>query len=156
MLRSGMMGWLTIMLDTTDWTEEQHVVAKKEFQIYKMKLRPFIRDASLFHISPRPDGVRWDGMEYYDSYRGTGVVYAFRGSTEAESSHRFTLRGLDPSKTYQLHFQDRTSPDRSMSGATLMSKGLTVSLGKPNTSELVFFDAVSPPTVGKTTGASEP
>ena len=156
MLRSGMMGWLTIMLDTTDWTEEQHVVAKKEFQIYKMKLRPFIRDASLFHISPRPDGVRWDGMEYYDSYRGTGVVYAFRGSTEAESSHRFTLRGLDPSKTYQLHFQDRTSPDRSMSGATLMSKGLTVSLGKPNTSELVFFDAVSPPTVGKTTRASEP
>src|SRR5204862_7300815 len=28
MLRSGMMGWLTIMLDTTAWSDEQHKVAK--------------------------------------------------------------------------------------------------------------------------------
>ena len=41
MLRSGMMGWLTIMLDTTAWTDEQHAVAKDEFEIYKTKLRPF-------------------------------------------------------------------------------------------------------------------
>ena len=140
MLRSGMMGWLTIMLDTTAWTGEQHAAAKQEFQVYKTKLRPFIRDASLFHISARPDGVRWDGMEYYDSHTGKGVVYAFRGSTEAESSHTFVLRGLDPSRTYQLHFQDHTNPDRSTAGKVLMSKGLRVSLGQPNNSELIFFE----------------
>ena len=32
MLRSGMMGWLTIMLDTNAWTEQQHAAAKEEFE----------------------------------------------------------------------------------------------------------------------------
>ena len=30
MLRSGMMGWFTIMLDTNAWTQEQHEAAKEE------------------------------------------------------------------------------------------------------------------------------
>ena len=51
MLRSGMMGWLTIMLDTTAWTPEQHAAAKKEIALYKTQLRPLIRDADLYHIS---------------------------------------------------------------------------------------------------------
>src|SRR5581483_5325422 len=29
MLRSGMMGWLSIMIDTTSWNSEQHLVAKE-------------------------------------------------------------------------------------------------------------------------------
>ena len=142
MLRSGMMGWLTIMLDTTAWTAEQHAVAKEEFQIYKTRLRPLIREAMLFHISARPDGVRWDGMEYYDPKTGKGVVYAFRGSTEAESSHTFTLQGLSPSSMYRVQFHDGSSPDRSMSGSELMRQGLTVSLAKPNSSDLIFFDRI--------------
>jgi alpha-galactosidase len=57
MLRSGMMGWMTIMFDTTQLTSEQHAAAKEEFRIYRTKLRGFIRDAELYHISARPDGV---------------------------------------------------------------------------------------------------
>jgi hypothetical protein len=140
MLRSGMMGWLTIMLDTSAWTQEQHAVAKEEFQLYKTKLRPLIRDASLFHISARPDGVHWDGMEYYDPKTGKGVVYAFRGSTEVESSHSYILWGLDASSVYSLHFSDGSSADRTIGGTELMRQGLTVSLAKPNSSELIFFD----------------
>jgi alpha-galactosidase len=150
MLRSGMMGWLTIMLDTTTWSEEQHTVAKQEFQVYKTKLRTFIRDASLFHISLRPDGVRWDGMEYYDAKSGRGVVYAFRGTTEVESEHVFRLQGLDPSKSYTLHFQDRTASDHAVSGQELMKKGLSITLAKPNSSELVFLEierSISPPAI---------
>jgi len=45
MLCSGMMGWLTAMMDTTSWTSEQHAIAKDEFQLYKKKLRPLIRNA---------------------------------------------------------------------------------------------------------------
>jgi melibiase-like protein/glycosyl hydrolase family 36 len=140
MLRSGMMGWLTIMLDTSAWTAEQHAVAKQEFQIYKATLRPFIRDASLFHICARPDGIHWDGMEYFNPKARKGVVYAFRGSTETESSHSYILQGLNASTTYTLHFQDGSSADRSVHGAELMRQGLTVSLAKPNSSELIFFD----------------
>ena len=140
MLRSGMMGWLTIMLDTTAWTEEQHNVAKREFQVYKSQLRPLIRDASLFHISPRPDGVHWDATQYCDPRSGKGVVYAFRGSTETESVHRYTLHGLNASRVYALRFQDHSSPDRRASGAELMKTGLSVTLNNPNSSELIFLE----------------
>jgi alpha-galactosidase len=142
MLRSGMMGWLTIMLDTTAWTKEQHDVARQEFQNYKARLRPLIRDASLFHISARPDGVAWDGMEYFDPKTGKGVVYAFRGSNPAESSHTYILQGLNASRTYTLEFHDIHSADRTLQGAQLMRNGLSVSLSQPNSSELVFFEEV--------------
>ena len=65
-----MMGWLTVMQDTNAWTPKQHVAAKEEFALYKEKLRPFIRDADLYHISLRPDGVHWDAIEYHDTRRG--------------------------------------------------------------------------------------
>lgn len=143
MLRSGMMGWLTIMQDTNAWTAEQHTVARHEFEIYKTRLRPLIRDASLFHISERPDGAKWDGMEYFDTEKERGVVYAFRGSNKNDPSHGFRFKGLSFKKIYRVHFEDQTAPDRRMSGEELMRKGVQVHLAQPNSSELIFFEAVS-------------
>jgi alpha-galactosidase len=144
MLRSGMMGWATIMLDTTVWTEEQHKAAKAEFELYKAVLRPFIRDAQLYHISARPDGVHWDGMEYFDPARGKGVVYAFRGSVENERAHVFRLQGVKPEHTYLLHFQNQSSPDTVVKGTVLLEKGLEVELASPNSSELIFLNEIKP------------
>jgi hypothetical protein len=143
MLRSGMMGWLTIMLDTTAWSLEQHRVAKAEFDLYKSQLRPFIRDAELYHISPRPDGIHWDGMEYFDPARKAGVVFAFRSWIENQESQTFRLMGVRSDKVYNLHFQDQTSPDQQMTGRALIEKGLTVSLPAPNSSELIFIKEVA-------------
>jgi disulfide oxidoreductase YuzD len=140
MLRSGMMGWLSIMQDTTAWTAEQHQAAQREFAMYKRRLRPLIRDASLFHISQRPDGVRWDAIEYFDPQSSRGAVYVFRGTTVDESSHNFVLRGLRASSTYKLEFADGSSPTGSASGRQLMSTGLRVTLKSPLTSELVFIE----------------
>src|SRR5947209_11111089 len=140
MLRSGMMGWLTVMLDTTAWTEQQHTAAKQEIQLYKQQLRTFIRDADLYHIGPRPDGIHWDGIEYFDPLRKKGVVYAFRGSTQGENKHVFNLHGLTAEKKYQLRFHDRSAPDRVVSGRDLLESGLAVSLSVPNSSELIFID----------------
>ncbi len=140
MLRSGMMGWFTIMLDTNAWSPEQHAAAKEEIDLYKKELRPLIRDANLYHISARPDGVHWDGIEYWDRNRKRGVLYAFRGSTEAENSHTFPLRGLDLSARYRLRFHDHTSPDRTASGEELMQVGLSVNLNLPNSSDLIFIE----------------
>ena len=139
MLRSGMMGWTTIMQDTTAWTAQQHAAAKEEFATYKKFLRPLIRDADLYHISPRPDGVHWDGVEYINPVDGQGVVYAFRGSGTSESHHIFRLRGLSAAKEYQLQFHDHTSPDRIVSGIDLMQHGLRVHLTLPISSELIFL-----------------
>lgn len=142
MLRSGMMGWLTIMLDTNAWTAEQHAAAKQEIQLYKKDLRPLIREADLYHISERPDGIHWDGIQYFDPRTGRGVVYAFRGSSESDSAHTFLLQGLNAADQYRLRFHDHTSADQTVSGQTLLSGGLKVTLGRPNSSELIFMEKV--------------
>jgi Glycosyl hydrolase family 36 C-terminal domain len=138
MLRSGMMGWLTIMIDTNAWSPEQHAEAKNEIALYK-ELRPFIRDADLYHVSPRPDGVHWDGVEYWNPDRQRGVVYAFRGTMEEEKTHAYVLQGLQPSSRYLLKFNDHSSPDRTVTGEELMKRGLKVTLPIPNSSELIFI-----------------
>ncbi len=143
MLRSGMMGWMTMMLDTTAWTAEQHDAAKQAFALYQEKLRPLIRDAHLYHVSDRPDGVRWDGMEYWDPARLRGVLFAFRGSDPKEASHAFRLKGLDSKQSYRLHFEDESALDRQATGAELMTSGLSVRLKDPLSSELVFVDAIA-------------
>jgi alpha-galactosidase len=145
MLRSGMMGWLTIMLDTNAWTEQQHAVAKEEIQLYKQELRSFIRDADIYHISSRPDGIQWDAIEFFDPQRRKGVVYAFRGSTENEEEHAFKLGGLAPGKDYRLRFHDHSASDRAVTGRDLLDSGLSVSLPFANSSELVFIDEVVRP-----------
>jgi hypothetical protein len=142
MLRSGMMGWFTLMLDTTTWNQEEHATAREAIALYKSKLRPLIREADLYHISPRPDGVHWDGIEYFDAVRHEGVLIAFRGSSTEEVRHIFSLQGLSPHRKYRLTFQDRSSQDRTGYGDELMQQGLQVSLPAPNSSEIVFFDEV--------------
>jgi hypothetical protein len=142
MLRSGMMGWFTLMLDTTAWPPEQHDAAKEEIAMYKRQLRPLIRDANLYHISRRPDGVHWDGMEYFDQTLGKGAVYAFRGSARTENCHRFLLGGLRETDRYRLRFHDQPSSDRVISGRELARHGLAVRLPRPNSSEIIFLEKV--------------
>jgi alpha-galactosidase len=143
MLRSGMMGWMTLMQDSTAWTVEQHEAARQAFALYKEKLRPFIRDAQLYHVSKRPDGVHWDGMEYWDVAQKRGVVFAFRGSTPTETKYTYRLAGLDPETRYHLHFQDGSSSDREETGSNLMTKGLILRLKEPLSSELVFLEGLA-------------
>jgi alpha-galactosidase len=143
MLRSGMMGWLTIMMDTNVWSADQHTEAQREIDLYKKKLRPLIRDASLYHISARPDGIHWDGVEYWDAQRRQGVVYAFHGTDEFENAHRFKLKGLAPDERYRLAFYDHSASDRRETGLELMESGLKVALPLPNSSELIFIESES-------------
>jgi hypothetical protein len=140
MLRSGMMGWVSIMTDTNAWSTEQHEAAREAITLYKEKLRPLIRDARLYHISERPDGVHWDGIEYWDTARQSGVVYAFRGSDLNQAGHTFLLSGLDLHKRYRLSFQDHTESDTNVSGAQLAHVGLKVKLQHPLSSELIFIE----------------
>jgi hypothetical protein len=140
MLHSGMMGWLTIMLDTNAWTEQQHAAAKQEIQLYKQELRGLIRHADIYHIASRPDGIHWDGTEFFDPRRGKGVVYAFRGSTKSESEHIFKLYGLFGQKEYRLRFHNHSAPDRTVRGRELLDSGLAVNLSVPNSSELILVN----------------
>ena len=119
---------------------EQHAEAKREIDLYKRELRSLIRDASLYHVSPRPDGMHWDGIEYWNPDRQRGVVYAFRGTIEDEKTHSYLLEGLQPSSRYLLKFYDHSSPDRTVTGEELMKRGLRVTLPAANSSELIFIE----------------
>jgi alpha-galactosidase len=139
MLRSGMMGWCSVMIDMSWWSAEQLAEAARQYDVYKNKLRPLIRHGNLYHVSDRPDGVRWDGLQYFDPANGRGVLYAFRGTTP-EAKHVFRLKGLDPKARYQVVFEDGSSPTAVMTGEELLGKGVTVSLSETENSELVFFN----------------
>ena len=142
MLRSGMMGWFSLMTDSTAWSQEQRLAAREAFALYKSQIRPLIRDADLYHVSARPDGVHWDGIEYFATHLHQGVLFAFHGSGQEEKTHRFVLQGLHPDRIYHLHFQDHSSQDQTVYGRVLMQKGIQVSLPIPNSSELVFLQEV--------------
>lgn len=141
MLRSGMLGWFSLMADTGRWDAAQRAAARRELALYRTALRPLIRSADLYHVSERPDGVHWDGIEYYSGELGRGVLYAFRGSAPGEPVHRFRLEGLAPRSHYRLRFQDRgEAADRIATGAELMRRGAPVYLATTTSSELVFIE----------------
>lgn len=138
MLRSAMLGWFSLMLDTRRWTDGQRAEARAEFALYRSVLRPLIREADLYHVSDRPDGLHWDGIEYFSAAQGRGVLYAFRGSAPGEAVRRFRLSGLAPGKRYLLRFNDRRI-SRVFSGRVLRDAGVAVTLPMPLSSELVFL-----------------
>jgi alpha-galactosidase len=140
-LRSGMLGWFSLMLDANEWTAEQRNAAQQEFTLYKTELRPLIREADLYHVAPRPDGVHWDGIEYYSAKLRRGVLYAFRGSAD-QRRHRFPLLGLKPSGHYRIRFQDQASA-RIQTGEALMQAGVDVALPLPLSSALIFIEEIS-------------
>ena len=139
MPRSGMMGCLTIMQDTRGRRSSMRL-QRRSLRCSKSDLRPLIRDADLCHLSERPDGVHWDGIESFDRKRGRGAVYAFRGTTADEADHVFRLQGVLPNRWYRVRFHDGTSVDRTIDGRELLRGGIPVHLPQPNSSELILFE----------------
>jgi len=139
MLRSGMMGWCTLMCDTGAWSPEQHRAAARQIEIYKQWIRPLINRGDLYHLTARPDPTRWDGMEYLDPRTGKGVVFAFRGEKAAEGSQTVRLKGLDRAAHYEVWCEDRAGDRHETAGAKLLDEGLEVRLNGPGESELVYL-----------------
>jgi hypothetical protein len=142
-LRSGMLGWFSLMQDTSQWSAEQRTEAQRQFALYKSSLRPLIREADVYHVAQRPDGVNWDGMEYYSPRLRRGVLYAFRGAATDQPTHGFRLLGLEPASRYRLTFEDGgTAANRVLTGQVLMQAGVEVTLELPLSSELIFIEEI--------------
>jgi hypothetical protein len=139
MLRSGLMGWCSVMTDTSKWTPEQRTAAKRQFALYKSVLRPLILQADLYHITERPDGVRWDGIQYWDESAGKGAMFVFRGTTQ-ETEHRFVLKGLSPDARYELTSEDGSIPSAESTGDTLCKNGVVARLAGAESSDIIFIN----------------
>ncbi|MBN2024888.1 MAG: alpha-galactosidase [Pirellulales bacterium] len=138
MLRSGMLGWCSIMIDTTAWNPEERRVARRQLEIYKTHLRPLIRQGNLHHVSPRPRDRGWDAFQYHDPRRGAGVVLAFRAKSPS-ARETFRLQGLEPDAVYALRFEDHGVPTRVATGRALVEDGLTVDLPSEESSQIVYL-----------------
>jgi hypothetical protein len=154
-LRSGMLGWFSLMQDTSSWSTAQRADARVQFALYRDVLRPLIRKADLYHVSPRPDGVGWDGMEYYDRTSGRGVLYAFHGTSPADTEHRFRLLGLDSEGTYRVHSQDGGTTSGVMAGQELLQRGISVRLPLSSSSDLIFLEKVASPATPRSSHTSQ-
>lgn len=139
--RSFMMGYWSLSVDTTRWPPDKIEACRKDIAAYK-RIRPLLRDGNVYHILPQPDGIHWDGMEYYDPATGRGVAFVFRPDS-TESNQVIFLRGLDRTATYEVSFED--TPEKfSRSGAQLMEDGLRVTLPERFTAAIVYLARASP------------
>jgi alpha-galactosidase len=139
MLRSGMLGWCTLMIDTTRWNSEQHEAARRQIEIYKRHLRPLIREGNLYHVSPRPTDDGWDAFQYHDPKRGTGAVLVFRAKSPSAQG-AFRLDGLKPDAVYTLRFEDYDVSRAVATGRSLMRDGLSIHLPAQESSQVVYLE----------------
>jgi hypothetical protein len=123
------------------WSAADRQAVAREVHIYKARLRPLIRSANLYHVLPRPDGINWDGIEYFDPGTGQGVVYVFKPGTGPDTQ-RIILKGLEAGQTYRMLCADRSNPPITLPGEALMRDGVSLTLRGPLVSELVWIERV--------------
>lgn len=139
MLRSGMLGWCTLMIDTTRWNIEQRETARRQIEIYKQYLRPLIREGNLYHISSRPTDDGWDAFQYHDPKNGKGMVLTFRAKSPS-AQKVFKLDGLKTDVEYALRFEDYDVPATVATGQSLMEDGLSIHLPARESSQMVYLE----------------
>jgi hypothetical protein len=126
------------------WSAGHKADIKRAVATYKNKLRPLVRSADLYHVFPRPDGMHFDGIEYFDPAAKRGVVYLFKPAEgNGNENTRVKLRGVRPESRYRVTFEDGTNSAAEKSGAELLA-GIDVHLCGGLVSELMFFEEVAP------------
>jgi hypothetical protein len=125
------------------WSAGHRAEIARAVATYKNKLRPLVRSADLYHIFPRPDGMHFDGIEYFDPAAKRGVVYLFKPAEgNGNETTRVKLRGARPEARYRVTFEDGTNAAAEKSGAELLA-GIDVHLCGGLVSELMFFEEIN-------------
>lgn len=135
-LRTDMLGAILT------WSGNNEIY-RKHIALYKAKQRPILRGADVYHILPMPDGINWDGLQFYNTSINKGSVFLFKPSVNAVDgdSKVIKLKGLDRDNKYELTFQDRTELNCTMTGAQLMDSGINVTnMAGDNASEIIWLD----------------
>lgn len=130
MMLGGMMfgtwtgGWDTLSYDLNSWYA-------KYFKLYEEKVRPLVRNANLYHILPRPDGINWDGVMYFDPDTENeikGAAFIFKPSEDIGETTIIKMRGLDYDKMYKISYEDYTDETFILSGEDLCENGIFVTI----------------------------
>jgi hypothetical protein len=144
-LRSGFLGAnMSACVFDPDQIEE----VKTHWQLYKTHQRPILRGskvgdmpADVYHILPAPDGINWDGIEFFNTSLNKGSVILFKPLETAADSMAIIFKGLNRKEIYSIFFQDRKEQNTRMTGAELMEQGILVKgmIGK-YASEIIWIN----------------
>jgi len=135
-LRTDMLGSILT------WAADNPVY-RQHIALYKARQRPILRGCNVYHILPMPDGVNWDGLQFYNPELDRGSVFLFKPSDKAVDGDAkvITLKGLNRKATYSLEFEDRTGLNCSKTGAQLMDEGIRVSgMTGDSASEVIWIN----------------
>jgi hypothetical protein len=124
--RSGLMGAMMVSGSEREFDDQEEGVGRETWALYQTKQRAILRGCDVFHILPFPDGVNWDGIQYFNNDIKKGSILLFKPSVTAPDMKIIKLKGLDRKATYTLTFQDRKEQNIKQTGAELMDKGLEV------------------------------
>jgi hypothetical protein len=124
--RSGLMGSMMVGGSEREMDDQEESIAGETWNLYQKKQRAILRGCDVYHILPFPDGLNWDGMQYYNTGINKGSVLLFKPSESAPDSKIIKLKGLERKTTYTLTFQDRKEQNTKKTGAELMYKGIEV------------------------------
>ncbi len=120
-------------------------LVKKYLGIYRDFIRPFHREARVYHHTPvirGADGSGWCALELAAPDRSRIVAGVFRLVNADKDEYSLRLRGIDPGRRYRVTMEP-TGTVRILDGHTLMEHGLTICLDTPLTSRLLLCDAIT-------------
>lgn len=136
--RSYMFGGPWIFMNRlAESTPAQLEFAASEITAYKV-IRAHMRGAKVFHITSAPEERRTDALEAYTAGSDAAVTIVTRESS-ASDTFMLRIRGVDPARTYRVHFQD----DRrvlTITGEQLARSGVAVFFDTQRDSEIVYAD----------------
>lgn len=140
--RTGLTGSMMVCSSTTlsGFTDHQIEVAKETYKLYNTKQRAILRNCNVYHILPSPDGVNWDGMEYYNDNIGKGSILLFRPGNTSETQKVIFPDGLKNDATYIVSFEDNKQLNCEKTGKELMEKGISVLMDTENDSEIIWLE----------------
>ena len=131
---------LSPSLDDFNPLERQEV--QRNVELYKQVIRPTLRNSRVYHhtpLTPLLVGSPWVVLEYSSPDSQKDLGWLFRTSDSGESTFRFTPRGLDISKIYEVTFSN--SGQTAEIPGYLLLQGIPVRLEGNLTSELLVFRA---------------
>jgi hypothetical protein len=124
--RTGLLGAMMVSSEPRELDDQEEGVARDTWKLYQTRQRAILRGGDVYHILPFPDGMNWDGMQFFNTDINKGSVLLFKPSENAPDMKVIKLKGLDRKATYTLTFQDRKEQNTKMTGAELMDKGIDV------------------------------
>lgn len=118
-------------------------LTKKYLALYRDFIRPFQREARLYHhtpVLPGADGSGWCALESVSVDRGRAVAAVFRLVNAPADEYQLRFRGLDPGRRYRVTIEPGGLTSLA-DGLALTQQGLTIRLDTPLSSQLLLCQA---------------